>query len=77
MTNYDLGIYQLFEGELQVSENLPWYYGLKYIFITTPIIVSTGIILFVVKVYHKSNKKINNFFYAFLFFAFAFPALST
>ncbi len=45
MTNYYITIRQLFEGTLYWSDQLPWYYLIKYIAITIPIAVITGIAL--------------------------------
>lgn len=73
MTNYDMGIYQLFEGKIQLSKELPWYYGLKYILITNPIVVFLGLILFIATVPFRQDSKNNYLYYSFLFFAFAFP----
>ena len=73
MTNYGMGIVQLFEGKLQVSKELPWYYGLKYIVITSPIIVFIGLFVFLVTIPFRKEQKTNYLFYSFLFFAFAFP----
>jgi len=43
MTRYEVSIRQLFEGELLWSEDLPWYYPLKYLAMTTPIIILAGL----------------------------------
>ncbi len=42
MTNYSISIRQLFEGQWVWSEHLPGYYPLKYILISTPIIIIAG-----------------------------------
>jgi len=73
MSNYGMGINQLFEGEIQMSKNLPWYYGLKYILITNPIIVFIGLVLFLATVPIRKATKNDFLYYFYLFFAFAFP----
>ena len=61
---------QLFEGSLQWSDVLPWYYTPKYIFMTIPIAVIIGMILFFVFCWIKKENR----FWAFLiFFTFFFP----
>lgn len=77
MTNYNMGIFQLFEGKILVSKDLPWYYGLKYIFITTPLIVLLGLVLFIISIASAGIQKNNRLAYSFLFFAFAFPIAYT
>ena len=39
---------QLFEGKVEWSDFMPWYYLPEYIAITIPIIVSSGLILFII-----------------------------
>jgi len=77
MTNYEVGLYQLFEGEIQLSKELPWYYGLKYIIITSPIVVFLGIPLFVITAPFRKNENNNYLFYSIILFAFAFPIAYT
>ena len=42
MTHYTVSIRQLFEGQWLWSENLPAYYPLKYILITSPLVIIAG-----------------------------------
>ena len=77
MTDYDVGLYQLFEGEIQKSSNFPWYYGIKYILITTPLFIFAGFFLFNMFLVTKKHNKNNYLLYSFLFFAFAFPIAYT
>ncbi|WP_297092421.1 hypothetical protein [uncultured Draconibacterium sp.] len=77
MTNYDVGLYQLFEGEIQLSRDFPWYYGLKFILISSPLFVFFGFGLFLIQLFLKKETKINYLFFSFLFFAFAFPIAYT
>ncbi len=43
MTNFSVGIRQLFEGNNIWSDKAPWYYLPKYIFMTIPIVVIIGV----------------------------------
>ncbi|GHT23247.1 hypothetical protein AGMMS4957_14540 [Bacteroidia bacterium] len=42
VSHYPVQLYQIFEGKSILSEDLPWYYNLKYIGITSPIVVLMG-----------------------------------
>jgi tetratricopeptide (TPR) repeat protein len=64
------GIRQLFEGSLQWSDALPWYYTPKFILMTIPVAVIAGLVLFFTFVW-KSQK--NYFNYFIIFFTFFFP----
>ncbi|MDR0825405.1 MAG: phospholipid carrier-dependent glycosyltransferase [Prevotella sp.] len=70
MANFGTAIRQLFEGSLMWSDSLPWYYTPKYIFMTVPIAVITGWLLYS---FVGGWKKENCFFTFILFFAFLFP----
>jgi len=74
MTQYPITITQLFEGKVEWSDFMPWYYLLKYMVITIPLIVFAGLAAFVV-----SSKKIINeanlLKYGFLVFSIVFPIL--
>ena len=70
MSSFSIAIRQLFEGSLQWSDVLPWYYTPKYISMTIPIAVIIGMILFFVFCWIKKEDR----FWAFLvFFTFFFP----
>ena len=70
MSQYSTSIRQLFEGSLQWSDVLPWYYTPKYIFMTIPIAVIIGMILFFVFCWIKKEDR---FWAFFVFFTFFFP----
>jgi len=53
MTDYYITIRQLFEGTLYWSDQLPWYYLVKYIFITIPVAVIAGVTVSIF--YFKKN----------------------
>ena len=70
MSQYTVSLRQLFEGSLQWSDVLPWYYTPKYILMTIPIAVIVGLLLFFVFCWRKKEDR----FWAFVvFFAFFFP----
>jgi DNA-binding SARP family transcriptional activator len=70
MSSFDVSIRQLFEGSLQWSDVLPWYYTPKYIFMTIPIAVIVGLVLFFVCCWRKKEDRFWTFF---VFFTFFFP----
>ena len=70
MSQYSIAIRQLFEGSLQWSDVLPWYYTPKYIFMTIPIAVIVGLVLFFVCCWRKKEDR---FWAFFVFFTFFFP----
>ncbi len=70
MTKFAIAIRQVFEGEMQWSDALPWYYTPKFILMTIPIAVILGLVLYAVLLW--KNKK--DYFWSFLiFFTFFFP----
>ncbi len=77
MTNYDIGLNQLFEGTITMSKDLPWTYGLEYILITSPLVVFVGLIAFFSTLAERKSKRTDYLFYSFLAFAFAFPIAYT
>jgi len=75
MTDYYVTIRQLFEGTLYWSDQLPWYYLIKYITITIPLIVIAGVLLsifYLKKAFTDKEKNLNIFIL--LFYTF-FPIL--
>ncbi|GHT46266.1 hypothetical protein AGMMS49965_23730 [Bacteroidia bacterium] len=69
-SHFNVNLFQIFEGKTIWSDNLPWYYTLKYIGITSPIAVllGGGVQLFAA---HRQPK---GYFWTFvLLFCFAFP----
>jgi hypothetical protein len=70
MSNFAIGIRQLFEGTIQWSDRMPWYYTPKFLFMTIPVAVIIGLFLFFGFLW--KDKK-NYFNYFILFFAFFFP----
>ena len=70
MSNFDVTIRQIFDGNLQWSDLLPWYYTPKYILITIPIAVIIGVVLFFIFCWRKKETRLEIFF---IFFTFFFP----
>lgn len=69
MNAFAISIRQLFEGSLTMSSQLPWYYTPKFIFMTIPIAVIVGAIVYLVTGWKKGNR----FFTFYLLFCFVFP----
>lgn len=69
-SQFATAIRQLFEGSLQWSDVLPWYYTPKYIFMTIPIAVIVGLVLFFICCWRKKEDR---FWAFFVFFTFFFP----
>lgn len=72
MTNFSVGIRQLFEGENIWSDRAPWYYLPKYIFMTIPIVVILGLVAFVSAI-KKISQKTGPLYTFIIVFAFIFP----
>jgi len=75
MTDYYVTIRQLFEGTLYWSDQLPWYYLMKYIVITIPVAVIAGVLLsifYLKKAFTDKEISLNTFIL--LFYTF-FPIL--
>jgi hypothetical protein len=76
MEHYSISIKQLFEGRIQWSTDLPWYYLPKWILISTPLFFLTGSIIFTLFfVKGLFSKKFTDkiFFEGILLFSFIFP----
>jgi tetratricopeptide (TPR) repeat protein len=74
MLRYPETFMQIFEGKMEWSDYMPWYYLPKSMLITIPLIVSSGILLFVVfvrKILSPSTKAI----WWFIIFAVLFPVV--
>ncbi|GHT41494.1 hypothetical protein AGMMS49965_11370 [Bacteroidia bacterium] len=69
-SHFKVNLFQIFEGKTVWSDNLPWYYTLKYIGITSPIavLIGGGVQLF------AARRQPKGWFWTFvLLFCFAFP----
>ncbi|MDE6493907.1 MAG: hypothetical protein K2L50_04935 [Bacteroidales bacterium] len=69
MNAFAISIRQVFEGRMQWSSALPWYYTPKFIFMTVPVAVMTGALVYLFTGWGKDRR----FFTAFLLFCFVFP----
>ena len=74
MTRFPTTLMQLFEGKMEWSDLMPWYYLPKYMAITIPIIVFTGLAAFTV-LFKKIINPDNLLKYGFLAFAILFPII--
>lgn len=70
MTNFSASLRQIFEGQAQWSDVLPWYYTPKFILMTIPMVVILGALAGFVLMF--KNKK-QWFYYFVLLFTFIFP----
>lgn len=70
-TNYEIGLWTLFEGTQVISNNLPWYYGPKYLMIGMPLIAVIGFAGYIILAPFRYRKF--NLVQFFLFFAAIFP----
>ncbi|MCK5822071.1 MAG: hypothetical protein KAH17_09290, partial [Bacteroidales bacterium] len=76
MTHYEVSIRQVFSGEWVWSEKLPWYYGIKWILISSPIIILAGFVLHSILIKY-SAKRISWPILSLLYFSSLFPLLWT
>ncbi|NEW83073.1 MAG: tetratricopeptide repeat protein [Mariniphaga sp.] len=72
MTQFPTTLRQLFEGKIEWSDFMPWYYLPKYMAITIPLIIFTGLAAFVVLSKRIINPD-NLLKYSFLIFSILFP----
>lgn len=70
MSAFATSIRQVFEGSMQWSDLLPWYYTPKFILMTIPVAVIIGMILSFVFCWRKKEDRFWSFF---IFFTFFFP----
>ena len=72
MTNFTVSLRQIFEGKFIWSDHVPWYYSLKYILITVPLVVFLGLFFFFMLLPRLASKG-NRLWMFMIFFTFAFP----
>ena len=79
MEHYQVSIKQVFEGQMQWSTQLPWYYLPKWLLISTPLFILTGLLIFLFLFFRdhiiKNRLSRQFFFEGFVLFAIAFPFL--
>ena len=74
MAKYPDTFRQIFEGKVEWSDFMPWYYLLKYMVITIPVIVFSGLILFII-FFKRIFRSASAFIYFGLVFSILFPVL--
>ncbi len=70
MSKFAISLRQLFEGSMQWSDVLPWYYTPKYILMTIPVAVIIGMVVYP---FIGGWRKENRFTTFMIYFAFIFP----
>ena len=76
MEHYKVSIRQIFEGDLTWSTRLPWYYLPKWLAISTPVFIFTGILVFAGFYIQDIVRRIQLsklFYQSIILFAFLFP----
>lgn len=76
MEHYQVSIRQIFEGRMLWSTEMPWHYLPRWIIISTPLIVLTGMLLFLLFFFQRLAGKSRTsllFLKAVILFAIAFP----
>ena len=72
MAHFPSTFRQIFEGKVEWSDLMPWYYIPKSMLITIPIIVLTGLVLFIIFLRSIINRE-KAILYDFVFFSVLFP----
>jgi tetratricopeptide (TPR) repeat protein len=72
MAHFPSTFRQIFEGKVEWSDFMPWYYLPKSMFITIPVTVLTGLILFIFLSFRKMNAE-KRMIFSCLIFTIAFP----
>ena len=72
MSQFPTTIRQLFDGKMEWSDLMPWYYLPKYMVITIPLVVITGVVAFIVLA-GKIILRENLLKYGFVLFSILFP----
>ena len=74
MAHYPETFRQIFEGKMEWSDYMPWYYLIKSMGITIPVIVLSGLIIFIILI-KKAFTDGKSIIYGFLIFTVLFPML--
>lgn len=72
MSQFDVQLRQLFEGEMVMSSALPWYYTPKFILMTIPVAVLIGWLLYPFFGAFKRDRRIDSIM---IYFTFLFPVV--
>lgn len=74
MAHYPATFRQIFEGKVEWSDYMPWYYLLKSMAITIPVVVLAGLLIFIL-VWKKVVASGKALVYGFLIFTVMFPVV--
>ena len=74
MAHYPDTFRQIFEGRVEWSDFMPWYYLIKSMGITIPLVVIAGLLVFTILV-KKTFSDGKGLIYGFLLFTVLFPVL--
>jgi tetratricopeptide (TPR) repeat protein len=74
MAHYPDTFRQIFEGKVEWSDYMPWYYLVKSMSITIPLIVLAGLIIFIILI-RKILNEIKSLCYILLLFTILFPII--
>lgn len=72
MSQFDVQLRQLFEGEMVMSSTLPWYYTPKFMLMTIPVAVMIGWLLYPFFGAFKRERRIDSIM---IYFTFLFPVI--
>lgn len=72
MSKFQISIKQIYDGRVQWSDAVPWYYSPKYMLMTIPIVVLLGFLLGLVFLRHNRKQW---FFHTVLLFTALFPVI--
>ena len=70
MSQFDVQLRQLFEGNMVMSSNLPWYYTPKFMLMTIPVAVLVGWLIYPFFGAFKKERRLES---VMLYFCFLFP----
>ncbi|MGQ1788191.1 tetratricopeptide repeat protein [Saccharicrinis sp. GN24d3] len=73
MSDYPVRLRQLFEGVVFWSDQLPWYYLIKYVTITIPIVILPLTLIYVICIFNKKQSPIPFLKKILLLFVIIFP----
>ena len=74
MAHYPDTFRQIFEGKVEWSDHMPWYYLIKSMGITIPFVVLSGVLAFIILIKRMLNND-KGLLYGFLIFTLLFPIL--
>lgn len=75
ISDHHLNVTQVFEGEMMRSKDFPWYYQIKYMAITIPVIILLLFATFLPTYLYTAKKQIKPIYVFILLFATIFPVV--